>query len=100
MSRYELSPAAEADLEEIRDYLLARAGRDVASRVVGKLRDAVRKVAETPGLGHLREDLAAEPLRFYRVYKYLIVYRPQTDPLAVVRVLHGARDVRHILGND
>ena len=52
MSRYELSPAAEADLEEIRDYLLTRAGRDVASRVVGKLRDAMRKVAEIPRLGH------------------------------------------------
>ena len=100
MSRFVLSPAAEADLEEIRDSLAKRGGRSVASRVLGELRDAMREVAGTPGLGHLREDLTGEPVRVYRVYKYLIVYRPATEPLDVVRVLHGARDVENVLGEE
>jgi hypothetical protein len=37
------------------------------------------------------------PLRFWPVYSYLIVYRPDAEPLAVVRVLSGSRDVAEIL---
>ena len=51
---------------------------------------------ECPGLGHLREDLADEPLRFWPVYAFLIIYRP-ARPLEVLRVLHAARDVRRLL---
>jgi antitoxin ParD1/3/4/toxin ParE1/3/4 len=43
-------------------------------------------------MGHLREDLADEALRFWRVYSYMIIYRPDSQPLEIVRVLHGARD--------
>lgn len=31
------------------------------------------------------------------IYSFLIVYRPSTRPLQVIRVLRGARDVRRIL---
>lgn len=52
-------------------------------------------------MGHVREDLVEvdSALRFWPVYSYVIVYRAETDPLEVVRVLHGARDVRAILGD-
>ena len=32
-------------------------------------------------MGHLRQDLADEPLRFWAVYSYLIIYREDSDPL-------------------
>ena len=48
-------------------------------------------------MGHLREDLAREPLRFWPVYSYLIIYRPDSRSLEIVRVLHGARDVKNLL---
>ncbi len=48
-------------------------------------------------MGHLRQDLADEPLRFWAVYSYLIIYREDSDPLEIVRVLHGARDVKSLL---
>ena len=32
------------------------------------------------------------------MYSYLIVYRLETQPLQVIRVLNAARDVRSILG--
>jgi antitoxin ParD1/3/4/toxin ParE1/3/4 len=36
-------------------------------------------------------------VKFWPVYSYLIVYSPDTRPLEIVRVLHGARDIAPIL---
>jgi plasmid stabilization system protein ParE len=96
MSRFVLTPAARADLLEIFDYI-AQDNPDAARRVTTELRGAMRKLAEMPEIGHSRRDLAREPLRFWLVYSYLIIYRPEARPLQVVRVLHGSRDVRRIL---
>jgi antitoxin ParD1/3/4/toxin ParE1/3/4 len=57
----------------------------------------MRRLAEMPEMGHLREDLAEEPLRFWPVYSYLIIYRPDRNPLEVVRVLSGYRDIADLL---
>ncbi len=92
MSRYRLSPEARADLDEIADTI-AMDSPEAALRVAQALRAAARNLAQTPGLGHRRLDLAPEPLRFWQVYSYLIIYRPDHKPLEIVRVLHAARDV-------
>ncbi len=96
--RFILAAAARADLREISDYIRLDSPA-AAQRVRQELRAAMQRLAGMPGLGHMREDLAAiDPaLRFFSVYSYLIIYRTETDPLEVVRVLHGARDVRRIL---
>jgi len=59
--------------------------------------DAARQLAENPGIGHTREDLTARPLKFWRVYSYLVVYDPSSRPLRIIAVLHGARDVKQLL---
>lgn len=46
-----------------------------------------------PGMGRWRKDLGGEPLRVWVVYSYLIVYRPETKPLQVIRVVSGHRDL-------
>ena len=33
----------------------------------------------------------------WSVFSYLVIYRPDTTPLEIVRVLHGKRDVRRLL---
>ena len=96
MTRFARTPAAKADLVELYD-LIEQDDPRAASRVLARLRTAMRRLARTPGLGHLREDLADEALRFWPVYSYLIVYRPETRPLQIIRVVHGARDVRRLL---
>jgi plasmid stabilization system protein ParE len=97
MSQYTIAPAAWGDLQEIWDYLAGEASVETADRVYDELHSAMKRLAEWPGLGHLREDLCDEPLRFYRVFSYLILYRPETKPLGIVRVLHAAMDIRSIL---
>ena len=54
-------------------------------------------LAGSKGAGHRRRDLTSAEVRFFPVYSYLIVYRPDTTPLQVVAILHGARDVARLL---
>ena len=95
MTRYVLSPSAERDLEEIWEYI-AKDDTTAANRVLEKIRDGIRKIAEMPMIGHFRADLPDASLRVWVVYSYLIIYQPEAKPLEVVRVIHGMRDVPNI----
>jgi antitoxin ParD1/3/4/toxin ParE1/3/4 len=97
MTSFVLTPLARKDLEEIWDYLAAE-NRNAAERVLNEIEAAIGKLAQMPGLGHLREDLADRRHRFFLVYSYLIVYRSGTQPLEIIRILHASRDVRDLLG--
>jgi plasmid stabilization system protein ParE len=48
-----------------------------------------------PTLGHRRHDLTSDPeVLFFCVRShYLVIYRKNSDPLQIARVLHGARDI-------
>ena len=97
MKRYVLTSAAKQDVNDIWDYI-ASDNIEAADRVLDGLESAMNKLAKNPDLGHWREDLADKRHRFWLVYSYLIVYRHETKPLQIVRVLHAARDVQNILG--
>lgn len=92
MPRFVLSEAAAGDLRDIHEYIAAD-DPAAARRVVQDLRAAMHRLAEHPGLGHLREDLADEALRVWTVHSYLVIYRPDAQPLQVARVLSGYRDI-------
>jgi plasmid stabilization system protein ParE len=92
-----LSAEALADLDEIWLYI-ARDNLTAADRVIDEIYEAIYKLAEFPGAGHLREDLIDEPLRFWSVHHYLIIYRAEAQPIEIVRVLSGYRDISQILG--
>jgi antitoxin ParD1/3/4 len=55
-------------------------------------------LADNPGIGHVRRDLTDADVRFWPVFKYLVIYRPNTKPLEIIRILHGRRDVKRLLG--
>lgn len=63
MIRFTLTPAARSDLKEISDYIELD-NPIAAKRVRARLRAAMVRLGKHPRLGHLREDLADEPLRF------------------------------------
>ena len=97
MSRtYRLTERAEADVEEIANFI-ADDNVDAAVKVVLALEDAFALLASRPDVGHRREDLTDRPLKFWSVYSYLIVYDPASAPLAIITILHGARDVEQLL---
>jgi plasmid stabilization system protein ParE len=95
-SRFIFTEEAETQLLEILDYV-AKESESAAVRVRYAIYDAVEKLAESPGIGHTREDLTDRPLKFWSVYSYLVVYDSESVPLTIVAVLHGARDVEHLL---
>ena len=70
----------------------------MADRVESVIREKLAYLAGNPGGGHLREDLTNERVKFFAVYSYLIVYRPETKPLQVVAIVHAHRDLRQLLG--
>src|SRR5215204_4818358 len=93
MKSYHLTPAAEHDLFEIWAYIAAD-NIEAADCLEAEVFDACVRLAERPHLGHFRRDLTDKPVRFFPVRgTYLIVYDPATEPLEVIRILHGARDV-------
>src|SRR5881409_814833 len=98
MKSYCLTPAAEDDVFEIWAYI-AGAKLPAADKLETKIYSACQCLAERPDLGHFRRDLTDKPVRFFAVRgTYLIVYDPASDPLEVIRILHGARDAAAELG--
>lgn len=97
MKPFTLSPEAERDLDNIKDYLLDKAGVRVTRYVMRKLREGMRFVGRNRQAGHVREDLTERPVKFWPLFSYLIVYDPAKKPVEIVRVLHGRRQVEDIL---
>lgn len=94
MRRLVYLPAALADLRDIALYIAAD-DPDRAERFVGELRDAAEKTANRPESFPSRHDLAPG-LRAARLGRYLIFFEHAPDEVRIIRVLHGARDLRHL----
>ena len=95
-ARYQLTPSAQADVEQICAFV-AEDSLEGALRVHEALEHAFAQLALMPQMGHKREDLTDRPVRFWSVFSYLVVYDPASSPLAVIAILHGARDVEELL---
>ena len=97
MKGFRLAPQARADIREIWTYIAADSS-EAAGRVRNAILDSCRRLAQHPRIGHRRDDLTSrDDVLFWPVYSYLIVYRADTKPLEILRVLHGNRDVSRIL---
>ena len=59
-----------------------------------------RFLAATPGAGHSRTDLTSEPVKFWPVFSFFVVYDPAIQPIGIARVLHGSRDLAALLRQD
>jgi toxin ParE1/3/4 len=95
--RYVLAPEAAGDLAQIWRYIKEQSTIEIADRVESVIRDKIVFLAGNPSAGHWRKNLTNEAVKFFPVYSYLIVYRPESKPLQIVSVLHGRRDVEQIL---
>ena len=95
--RYVLAPQAAQDLVDIWSYIKEQSSVALADRVESVIRDRILFLSRNLGAGHWRRDLTDHDVKFFSVYSYLIVYRPESSPLQVVSILHGKRDVAAIL---
>ena len=99
MIDYRFTPEAEEDLFEIWCYI-ARDSVAAANRVESAIYDACVFLAQEPWSGSPRKHVTAVPVRFWTVQQYpnyVVVYRPESQPLEIIRVLHGMRDLKLLL---
>jgi len=92
MKDYEFSPEAKDDLQDIWVYI-ARNNLAAADKLEADIYEACELLAGNPHLGHKRPDLTDAPVFFWPVRgQFLVIYQHETQPLIIVRILHGARD--------
>ena len=72
---------------------IARENPAAADRLLDRIDAKCRLLAENPRLGPDRSDIRPG-LRYFIVGRYVILYRAVEDGVEIVRVVHGARDLR------
>jgi plasmid stabilization system protein ParE len=79
---------------------LAAHSENAADHVEQAIYDACAFLAEGSLRGHTRADLTSHTLRFWTLIRYpnyTIVYRPETNPVQIIAVLQGKRNLRRVL---
>ena len=92
MPRYDFTRRALADLTAIARYTRTTWGPRQARLYREELELSIQKLALSPGVGRLREDLA--PLvRSFPVARHVAFYIEGAEGIVVLRVLHPSMDV-------
>jgi len=89
---------AATDLLEIWVYIAQESSMEVADRVLGTVDQKCQALAEQPGIGRRRDELAPG-LRSLPVGSYVVFYRGRENGIEVIRVLHGARDIEALFNS-
>ena len=87
-----IRPQALADLAEIWAYI-AEDSLEHADAFADRIDRAFEALARKPKMGRGRPELAAG-VRSFPVGRHVVFYVARSDGIEVVRVLHGARDLR------
>ncbi|BBX18754.1 plasmid stabilization protein ParE [Mycolicibacterium duvalii] len=96
MTRYVLSPAARADLDEIWDFTRDLWGDDQAENSVRETERAILRVVGNPMIGRACDEVWPG-YRRHAVGSHTLYYRVIGDVIDVVRILHKRMDVdRHL----
>jgi toxin ParE1/3/4 len=98
-------PAAIEDLVAHGEYYVEQGSPEAAVRFLGAADMAFEQLARRPGIGAPRRYRTPQlsGLRMWPIpgfEKHLVFYRQIEDGIEVVRVLHGARDLRHLFEKD
>ncbi len=90
--KIEWTEPALLDLESIRDYI----GRDseyYATRLVGKIIEAVEALEKFPEMDRSVPEAEEENIRELLFYNYRIIYRVEPERILILTVIHSARDL-------
>jgi toxin ParE1/3/4 len=91
MSRYLLSPRAQADIGEIWDYTQARWDTAQAEIYIRTLKAGIENIATNPYLGQAC-DYIREGYAKYIIGSHIIFYKRQSSPIEIIRILHRRMD--------
>jgi len=51
-------------------------------------------------MGTRKPELTADPIRWWPVFRFLVVYDGEREPIDMLRVIHGARDLARLFSNE
>jgi toxin ParE1/3/4 len=94
---FRLRPRALCDLEAIIETITVD-NPQAAARWIEAIHRRCQLLADNPEMGALRDDIR-RGMRIVPVGSYLILYRLTGSDAEIVRVLHGARDLKRIFGD-
>jgi toxin ParE1/3/4 len=97
VTSYELSAAADKDIEDIYDYAAQEYGEDQAEAYTLELEVFMDELVRSPEMGRRRDGIRIG-LRSFPEGHHIIFYRILTDRIRVVRILHSRRDLRRVFG--
>lgn len=96
MSSFTLAPEVHQDLAAVWDYIgVEKCSPAAAHHVVERLFEAFASLARQPLLGEQRDDLGAN-VRAFVIRPYVVLYRPITNSVQIIQVVHSARDIQAI----
>ena len=96
MTRYVLSPRAQADMEGIWDYTAERWNSVQAERYVRALQEAIETIAADPLRARPCDHIRAG-YRKYSFGSHVIFFRAAASGIDIVRILHQRMDFeRHL----
>ncbi len=98
MPRITRRPLAAADILDIWDHI-AEDSIEQADRWVDKLDEKFGLIATQPLMGRARDEIAGD-LRSFPFGRYVIFYAGIEDGIDVVRVVHSARDIDAVFGEN
>ena len=93
-------PRVRRTVQSKRDYVqiwvhIAERNFAAADQLTQRFDDALDLLARFPGMGTSRDDLSPG-LRSFPVGDYLLLYRRAKGGIELLRVVHGARDLRRL----
>lgn len=102
MSAYFIRPKADQDLEDQAYYLAIKATPEIGHRFLVAAHETFTLLAKQPGIGFrprfkIRD---AGSLRIFPVSgfkKMLVFYRPVSEGIEILRVIHGSRNLGALL---
>lgn len=97
---YQLTETAEEELALILDGIASTDGVQRAVHVWGKLEEAFRLLACQPGSGVKRPALTGNRVRWWFVFRWIVIYDPDITPLVVLRVIYGPQELEVLLSPD
>lgn len=96
MADYNLTEAAQSDVEEIID-LIAADDVNAAIRFDAEVHRAFEILGDNPHAGHKRSDLTDRPVFFWTVMRSFAVIYLKSTPVLIVRVVRWSRITQSFL---
>jgi len=95
MARIVVASTADADTDDIIAYLAAEAGRNTAARYIALFDALYDRLSIHPESCVKRPDLGPDA-RIGIVKPFVVIYdyRPASNTVTILRILHGHRDIK------